>query len=219
MDSGLPGALLATVDLPLLLAAGALLLALMALWQAGRSRQSQQNELAVLRERSETLWREVDDLRVSQFNHSDATPSQATGSLDQSRYQTEMEAYNHIWPQIWHLHERLGMFLRTVEAGDAAGELRLEARNAALEARNLLNRHRPFCNELVDELLTRFIDVEIKAHLAACQYLDLLKDAATAPSNHDRRVLHEKYHGLHEGEARELMNQLVTSIRHRAIKP
>jgi hypothetical protein len=110
------------------------------------------------------------------------------------------------------------MFLRAVEAGEAAGELRLEARNAALEARNLLNRNRPFCTESVDELVTRLIDAEIKAHLAACQYLDLLKDVSSASSNHDRRVLQDKCHSLHEGEARELMNQLVSSIRHRAIR-
>lgn len=143
----------------------------------------------------------------------------ASGSpVEEARYHTEVEAYSKIWPQVWHLHERLGMFLRAVEAGEAAGELRLEARNAALEARNLLNRNRPFCTESVDELVTRLIDAEIKAHLAACQYLDLLKDVTSASSNHDRRVLQEKCHSLHEGEARELMNQLVSSIRHRTIR-
>ena len=81
-----------------------------------------------------------------------------------------------------------------------------------------MNRNRPFCTESVDELVTLLIDAEIKAHLAACQYLDLLKDVTSASSNHDRRVLQEKCHSLHEGEARELMNQLVSSIRHRTIR-
>ncbi len=202
-----------------MLAAGAFGLALIALFVGSGARRRNQDQLAALRERSDTLWREVDDIRVAQFNR----PGEAGGgipgsSIEEARYHTEMEAYRKIWPQIWHLHERLGMFLRAVEAGEAAGELRLEARNAALEARNLLNRNRPFCAEPVDELVTRVIDVEIKAHLAACQYLDLLKDVSSAASNHDRRVLQDKCHSLHEGEARELMNQLVSSIRHRTIR-
>ena len=211
--------MLSTGGLPLLLAAGALGLALIALFLSSGARRRNQEQLTALRERSDTLWREVDDIRVAQFNRPGEAGNGGSGSpVEEARYHTEVEAYSKIWPQIWHLHERLGMFLRAVEAGEAAGELRLEARNAALEARNLLNRNRPFCTESVDELVTRLIDAEIKAHLAACQYLDLLKDVSSASSNHDRRVLQDKCHSLHEGEARELMNQLVSSIRHRAIR-
>jgi len=205
--------------LPLLLAAGALGLALIALFLGSGARRRYQEQLTALRERSDTLWREVDDIRVAQFNRPGEVGNGASGSsVDEARYQTEVAAYVKIWPQVWHLHERLGMFLRAVEAGEAAGELRLEARNAALEARSLLNRNRPFCTESVDELVTRLIDAEIKAHLAACQYLDLLKDVSSASSNHDRRVLQDKCHSLHEGEARELMNQLVSVIRQRTIR-
>lgn len=206
-------------SLPLLLAAGALVLALVALLLGSGARRRYQDQLTALRERSDTLWREVDDIRVAQFNRPGESGKGVSGSpVDEARYRTEVDAYAKIWPQVWHLHERLGMFLRAVEAGEAAGELRLEARNAALEARNLLNLNRPFCTESVDELVTRLIDAEIKAHLAACQYLDLLKDVSTASSNHDRRVLQDKCQSLHEGEARELMNQLVSSIRHRTIR-
>lgn len=211
--------ILSAGSLPLLLSAGAFGLALIALFIGSGARRRSQDQLAALRERSDTLWREVDDIRVAQFNRPGEAGNGVSGSpVEEARYHTEVEAYSKIWPQIWHLHERLGMFLRAVEAGEAAGELRLEARNAALEARNLLNRNRPFCTESVDELVTRLIDAEIKAHLAACQYLDLLKDVSSASSNHDRRVLQDKCHSLHEGEARELMNQLVSSIRHRTIR-
>lgn len=210
--------MLSTDSLPLLLAAAALGLALIALLLGSGARRRNQDQLAALRERSDTLWREVDDIRVAQFNRPGETGGASDSSIEEARYHTEVEAYSKIWPQVWHLHERLGMFLRAVEAGEAPGELRLEARNAALESRSLLNRNRPFCTESVDELVTRLIDAEIKAHLAACQYLDLLKDVTSASSNHDRRVLQDKCHSLHEGEARELMNQLVSSIRQRTIR-
>lgn len=110
------------------------------------------------------------------------------------------------------------MFLRTVESGEPAGELRLEARNAALEARNALNRHRPYCHEEVDTLVTKVIDTEIKAHLAACQYMDLLKDTATSDTTHDRNIQREKFHLLYDGEAREQMNQVVSIIRRRTLR-
>ncbi|TYC57841.1 hypothetical protein FMN52_14955 [Marinobacter sp. BW6] len=219
MDTAPIWDMLSAGSLPLLLSAGALGLALIALFLGTGARRRSQDQLTALRERSDTLWREVDDVRVAQFNRPGEAGNGASGSpVEEARYHTEVEAYSKIWPQIWHLHERLGMFLRAVEAGEPPGELRLEARNAALEARNLLNRNRPFCTESVDVLVTRLIDAEIKAHLAACQYLDLLKDASSASSNHDRRVLQDKCHSLHEGEARELMNQLVSSIRHRTIR-
>lgn len=219
MDTVPFGGLLSSGQMPLLIATGALVIALVALFLAASGRGRTQDQVATLRERSDSLWREIDDIRVAQFNRpAESGPNAQTPPLAQAQYHTEVEAYNRIWPQVWHLHERLGLFLRAVEAGEAPGELRLEARNAALEARSLLNRNRPFCSEPVDELITRLIDVEIKAHLAACQYLDLLKDAASATSNHDRRVLQDKCHSLHEGEARELMNRLVSAIRQRAIR-
>ncbi len=220
MDTGQLWNLLSSDNLPLLLAAGALLFALIAILLSTGSRRRHQEQIATLRERSDTLWREVDDIRVAQFNHTSdsAAPAHSSSPLDEARYQTEKEAYDKIWPQMWHLHDRLGMFLRAVEAGEASGELRLEARHAALEARSLLNRNRPFCSEVVEGLCTRFIDTEIKAHLAACQHLDLLKDVSNASSSHDRRVLQDKCHSLHEGDARDLINQLASSIRQRTIR-
>lgn len=217
METAPLDSVLAAGSLPLLIAGAALVIALITLALVAGARRRHEQRLDALRERSDTLWREVDDIRVAQFNHA-PEPSSGANPLHQAYYRTEMEAYGKIWPQVWHLHERLGLFLRAVEAGEAAGELRLEARNAALEARSLLNRNRPFCHEAVDELVTHLIDLEIKAHLAACQYLDLLKDVNSASSNHDRRVLQDKCHTLHEGEARDHMNQLVSAIRQRAIR-
>lgn len=218
MDTSLPENLITSVSPAMAVALSAMLLALISLVIALRSKRRHQEQLSTLRDRSDTLWREVDDIRVSHFNRPDAATYPGTASLDQARYQLETNAYQEIWPAIWHLHERLGQFLRTVDAGESVGDLRLEARNAALEARRLLNRHRPFCHENVDDLLTRIIDLEIKAHLSACQYLDLVKEARSDTSDHDRRVLHDKYHSLHDGDARDLMSHLVDAVRRRAIR-
>ncbi|MBN7771050.1 hypothetical protein KUV44_07170 [Marinobacter daepoensis] len=218
MDTSLPENLFTSANPAMAVALGAVILALVALAVAMRSKRQSQHQLSALRDRSDTLWREVDDIRVSHFNRPDTAASPGTASLDHARYQMEISAYQEIWPAIWHLHERLGQFLRSVDAGESAGDLRLEARNAALEARRLLNRHRPFCHENVDDLLTRIIDLEIKAHLSACQYLDLVKEVRSDASDHDRRVLHDKYHSLHDGDARDLMSHLVDAVRHRAIR-
>ncbi|PHQ26968.1 hypothetical protein CLH62_05125 [Marinobacter guineae] len=219
MDTDALWRMLSSVNLPLFVSAGAFLLALISLSLISGARRRNQDQLANLREKCDTLWRELDDIRVAQFNRPGSAGSAGASSpFEEASYHTEMQAYSKIWPQVWQLYERLGTFLRAVEAGEAAGELRLESRNAALEARNLLNRNRPFCSQSVDELVTRLIDAEIKAHLAACQYLDLLKDVSSASSGHDRRVLQDKCHSLHEGEARDLMNQLAASIRQRAIR-
>ncbi|MBU2953866.1 hypothetical protein [Marinobacter sp. F3R08] len=219
MDTAPLWSTLSAGSLSLLLAAGACGLALIALFLGSGARRRSQDQLSALRERSDTLWREVDDIRVAQFNRPGEAGGSAPGpSLDVARYHTELEAYGQIWPQLWHLHERLGLFLRAAEAGESVSELRMDARNAALDARNLLNRNRPFCAESVDELVTRLIDAEIKAHLAACQYLDLRKDVSSTSSSHDRRELQEKCQSLHEGEARDLMNQLASVIRRRAVR-
>ncbi|GGC58741.1 hypothetical protein [Marinobacter halophilus] len=220
MDTGQLWNLLALDNLPLLLAAAALLFALIAILLSMGARSRHQEQIVTLRERADWLCREVDDVRVVQFNRASepGTPTQGSSALDEARYRAEKDAYDKIWPQVWHLYERLGMFLRAVEAGEAAGELRLDARHAALEARSLLNRNRPFCSEVIEGLTTRLIDTEIKAHLAACQHLDLLKDVSNDSSSHDRRVLQDKCHSLHEGDARDLINQLASSIRQRTIR-
>ena len=148
MDTDPLWSMLSAGGLPLLLSAAALGLAVIALFIGSGARRRSEDQLTALRERSDTLWREVDDIRVAQFNRPGESGNGASGSpVEEARYQKEVEAYARIWPQVWNLHERLGMFLRAVEGGEAAGELRLEARNAALEARELLNRNRPFCTD------------------------------------------------------------------------
>ncbi|MBW7470672.1 hypothetical protein QQF73_05425 [Marinobacter sp. M216] len=203
---------------PLLIAALALLVGLAALWVASSAKRTASREVETLRQRTGSLGREVDELRVGQFNGPDQDRPGSSGSeAGAAKYQAEKDAYDQIWPQLWILHDRLGMFLRAVENGESAGDLRLEARNAALEARNLLNRNRPFCSESVEELVTRLIDTEIKAHLAACQHLDMSKEVSGSASDHERRVLRDKCHALYDGEARDLMSRLAGAIRNRVI--
>ncbi|WP_323751373.1 hypothetical protein [Marinobacter sp.] len=219
MDTGQFWTMLPPHNLTLLVVAGASLLALVAILLTQGTRRRIRQQISSLRERVDGLWREVDEMRVADFNQPLGSKASDQGSpLEQERYRTEKAAYDVIWPNIWHLHDRLGIFLRAVEAGEAANELRLEARQAAIEARSLLNRSRPFCSEAVESLGSRLIDTEIKAHLAACQHLDQKKEAATAPSNHDLRVLQDKCHALHDGEARELLDQLASAIRHRTLR-
>jgi len=203
----------------LVLSAIALMVAVATLVYAVNSRRTQSQLDSQLKQRTETLWRDMDELRVSQFN---GTPhpllNSGSASSESDQFAAEKAAYDEIWPQLWLLHDRLGLFLRTVESGEAAGELRLEARNAALDARNALNRRRPFCHEDVDSMVTKLIDTDIKAHLAACQYMDLLKETATSDTTHDRNIQREKFHLLYDGEARELMNQVVALIRRRILR-
>ena len=204
--------------LPLIIAVCALVVGVVALWLAGNAKRAASEETETLRMKTGAIGRELDELRVSQFNGPNSERSGFSGTdAGAARYQTEKEAYEQIWPQLWHLHDRLGIFLRAVENGDSASDLRLEARNAALEARSLLNRNRPFCSESVEELVTRLIDTEIKAHLAACQHLDMSKEVSDSSSDHDRRVLRDKCHALYDGEARDLMNRLAGAIRARVI--
>lgn len=205
-------------QLAVLLGGAALLLGLLALWLGARAKRSASRDIDSLRQKIGSLGRELDEIRVSQFNAPEREASALQG-VDASiaKYRTEKNAYYQIWPHLWLLHDRLGMFLRAVENGESAGELRLEVRNAALEARAMLNRNRPYCSEEVDELVTRLIDTHIKTHLTACQHLDLLNETAGSLSDHERRVLRDKCHTLYEGQARDLMNRLAVAIRARVI--
>lgn len=209
--------------LPLILAVTALVVTLLVAITVFRMKSRTTAHHDILKERVDALWRDRDELRVNQFNgYSDnknkpgAVSPGNTSTAEQ--FATEKAAYEDVWPQVWSLHDKLGMFLRSVESGEPTGELRVEARNAALEARSTLNRVRPFCHDEVDDLVTQLIDTDIKAHLAACQYMDLLKGGASANPNHDRTVQREKFRMLYDGEARELMSQLVATIRSRTIK-
>jgi len=200
------------------IALAALLIAVIAAFQAGRIRRAYQDRLELLEEKASTLWREVDELRVSGVESPPPMLTENTeGPKSDARYRTEKAAYDRLWPQVWQLYDRVGTFVRAVEAGDPPGDLRLEARNAALDARARLNHNRPFCCDTAEHLITQLIDVEIKTHLAACQYLDDLKDAGGHPSNHDFRVMKDKCSALHDHEARELMSQLVQVIRKRTL--
>ncbi|MBJ6137122.1 hypothetical protein [Marinobacter litoralis] len=219
MDAGQLWTMLPPHNLSLLVAAGASLLALVALLILLISRRRNQHQITTLKQRIDSLWREVDDMRVVDFNQplGGKAPDQAA-ALEQERYRAEKAAYDLIWPTIWQLHDHLGVFLRAVEAGDSANELRLEARQAAIEARTQLNQSRPFCSETVENLASRLIDTEIKAHLAACEHLDKKKELANAPDSQNLREFQDKCHTLHNAEARELLNQLASSIRHRTLR-
>ncbi|QSP94676.1 hypothetical protein LPB19_16125 [Marinobacter salinisoli] len=202
----------------LIIAAIALLTGLVALVMAITLSRSANREVESLRQQARTLGRELEELRVGHFSGSSHRPPPTLGAdPGAARYDTEKEAYSKIWPQIWHLHDRLGIFIRAIENGESAGDLRLDARNAALEARQLLNQNRPFCNETVEELVSRLIDTEIKVHLTACQHMDVSKEVSDSSSDHERRVLKDKCQALYDGEARDLMNRLVDAIRTRVI--
>lgn len=201
----------------LLIAVTALIVAIIAAFSgtAARRRMSEQND--TVKQRVDSLWVDMDEMRVSQFN----SPGARGGTTDTTaseRFSAEKAAYDAIWPLVWTLHDKLGMFLRAVEADEQAGELRLEARNAALEARKTLNRVRPFCHGDIDELITQLIDNHIKAHLAACHYMDLRKDSLSSSSNHEREVQKEKFRMLYDAQAREMLDQLVKSIRNRMLR-
>lgn len=208
--------LLSTNRFILLIAAGALVVAVIAVFSgiAARQRLSEQHD--VVKQRVDSLWQDMDEMRVSQFNSPAASGTQ--DAIASERFASEKAAYEAIWPMVWALHDKLGMFLRAVEADDQAGELRLEARNAALEARKTVNRVRPFCDSEIDELITQLIDNHIKAHLAACHFMDLGKDSLSSSSSHERSVQKEKFRMLYDGQSREMLDQLVKAIRQRMLR-
>lgn len=203
---------------PLVLGAVALVVAVLAVIRLSALDKRQAQDAEALRQRLDTLWHDMDEWRVSGFSNPPQTAhALARETVDDARFATERAAYEEIWPQVWALHDKLGVFLRAVEAGEPAGDSRLAARHAALEARDIQNRLKPFCHQEVDELITRLIDADIKAHLAACQYLDLLRDTATSEHSHERNVQRDKFRMIYDGEARELVTRLVEAIRARTL--
>lgn len=207
---------LATSQLTFFIAVAALIVAIVALVSASSARRAATEQSDTVKQRVDSLWHDMDEIRVSQFN----TPgSTNTGNaLASEQFSAEKAAYEAIWPLVWLLHDKLGMFLRSVESDEPAGELRLEARKAALDARNTLNRVRPFCHDDIDGLITQLIDNHIKAHLAACHFMDLRKDSLSSNTSHEREVQKEKFHTLYEGQSRELLNQLVGAIKRRMLR-
>lgn len=216
MDADYLFDLLTNNNVLFLVSAIALVVAIIAVFSGSAARRRLQEQNDVLKQRVDTLWQDMDDMRVSQFN-SPGAPG-GTDATAGERFATEKAAYDAIWPLVWSLHDKLGMFLRSVEADEPAGELRLEARNAALEARSTLNRVRPFCHGEIDELITHLIDNHIKAHLAACHFMDLRKDSLSSSTNHEREVQKEKFRMLYDGQAKEMLTQLVTAIRRRTLR-
>jgi len=208
--------LLTTNHIILLIAVTSLIVAAFAIISGSLARRKMTEQNNLMKYRVDTLWKDINAWQASQFN-SPGTPAQQDVNAGE-HYATEKAAYEAIWPLVWSLHDRLGMFLRAVETEDNAGELRLEARNAALEARKVLNRVRPFCHSDIDELITQLIDNHIKAHLAACHLMDLRKDGLASSSNHEMAVQKEKFHMLYDSQAKEMLNQLVTLIRRRMLR-
>ncbi len=203
--------------LPVILGGVVLLLVmLLAFTQRKHWQRSQSNHVA-LKKRIEGLCQEVDEQLVAQFNNS-SEGSAAGNALAAEQHATEKSAYEELWPLVWTLHDKLGSFLRAVESGDTVGESRVAARHAALDARHALNRARPFCHQHVDAVATQLIDTDIKAHLAGCQYLDLRKETTNSESQGEDEQLRQKFRMLYDVEARELMNQLVATMRRRMVR-
>lgn len=194
-----------------------LVLAVVAL-QMSRRQATVQLEL---KQRVATLWQEMDELRVQQFNESEP-PAGNSGNQQvlAEQFLLEKTALENIWPLVWGLHDKLGSFLRAVESNEPTGDTRVTARNAALEARKAVNGLRPFFNAEVDDLLTRLIDTEIKAHLAACQYMDMQQGGLSvgADDENSRHTSRQKFRLLHEGDAKDLLNHLVEIMRRRMVR-
>ena len=207
---------LATTQLTFFIAIAALVVAIVALFSASAARRAAAEQSDTVKQRVDSLWHDMDEIRVSQFNSPSST--ETGNAIASEQFSAEKAAYEAIWPLIWLLHDKLGMFLRSVESDEPAGELRLEARKAALDARSTLNRVRPFCHDDIDGLITQLIDNHIRAHLAACHFMDLRKDSLSSNTSHEREVQKEKFHTLYEGQSRELLNQLVGAIRRRMLR-
>lgn len=195
---------------PLLaLSVGLVLAAVLAVMVVSRLRQQLQTEQDALRHRLDGLWHELDDLRM-QAPSANPGISERPG-VNEERFRRQYAVWEAVWDLAWTLHDRVGNFLRAVENGENPSESRLSARNAALDARSRVNALRPFFDEHVDALLSRLVDAEIKAHLAACQYLDR---RSTEPEGR-LESYRESFRLQHDGEAREAVNQLVAAIRER----
>lgn len=200
--------------------AGLLLLALVVSVVALQMSRRQSDLQLELKQRVATLWQEMDELRVQQFNETEPPAGNSGNQLLAEQFLLEKAALETIWPLVWGLHDKLGSFLRAVESNEPTGDTRVSARNAALEARKTVNGLRPFFNAEVDDLLTRLIDTEIKAHLAACQYMDMQQGGLSvgAEDENSRHSSRQKFRLLHEGDAKDLLNHLVEVMRRRMVR-
>lgn len=200
---------------PLLVVAGALvcLIALVAFIVLFRQVRRQQEEVDYLERRINTLWHETDAQQVGDDgDRPDAAPADIRPRAGISA--SERAAYDTLWPLAWELHDRIGTFLRAIDHHEPISDPRLAARHAALDLRRETNRLRPFIDADIDHLLHQLLDAEVKAHLAACQFLDNRDARAREGSENSSRWQWQEHH---EQEAVELMNQLVTGIRKRVL--
>ncbi len=218
MDSSSLLALFADDHLAVLISCGALVVALTLILIVHRYQQQSESEHEAQKQRLDTLWQELDDLRVGQAETPYVAAGHSSDGLAREHLAIERSAYEQLWPPIYDLHDKLGIFLRAVEAQEPANDSRLSARNAALEARSVLNQVRPFCHARVEELATQLIDSEIKAHLAGCQYQELQRDSDANETGHEQEIQHQKFRLLYEGEVPELMSELIEAIRRRSVR-
>ena len=101
-------------------------MAIVALFSASAARRAAAEQSDTVKQRVESLWHDMDEIRVSQFNGPDSTEA-GRNPIASEQFSAEKAAYEAIWPLVWLLHDKLGMFLRSVESDEPAGELRLEA--------------------------------------------------------------------------------------------
>lgn len=189
----------------------------------GRQIRQARDEAEHIDHRLNTLWHELDTLRMDPVPNGEShAPPAAAGLTNVASPETfiaERAVYEKLWPYIWALHDRVGVFLRAVEHNEPHSESRLAARQAALDLRSETNHARPFITEGVDQLLHQLLDVEIKAHLAACQYLDQRHAQLAEARGGDisRDPYRQKWHMHYDNEAKEVLDHLVHTIRQRTL--
>lgn len=219
-------AILALLDGQYLLILGAVLLiiALVAIIKLRGSVHQLGQEHDQLTRRLDTLWHDLDAM------HQDDTPSlsgksrtpatSVTSDTSPELLLAERRLFEGLWPVAWALHDKVGGFLRAVESGDPHSESRLAARNAALEMRSQINRSRPFFDAEIEGILTQLVDIEIKAHLTACQYLDQRQSnlGVSSEGSDVRESYRNKWRQLYDREANELINHLVSAMRKRLVR-
>ncbi len=201
-----------------------LLLAVVVLVMVNRHMKRSRDEMDRLDHRIGTLWQELDSRRQEPADPEDhprlTTGTHTAGSDSPEKVAAERAVYERIWPTIWTLHEKVGAFLRAVEHQDSNNnDNRLAARQAALDLRGEANQLRPFLDETVDQLVHQLLDVEIKAHLAACQFLDNRQAQLGTDSSADiaRDGYRQQWHLHHDNEAKEILGHLVHAIRRRTL--
>ncbi len=74
-----------------------------------------------------TLWHEMDELRVQQFNASEPPVGNSGNQVLAEQFLLKKAALENIWPLVWGLHDKLGSFLRAVESNEPTGDTRVTA--------------------------------------------------------------------------------------------